>query len=53
MSAKKVHKMVAMPAEAENNPENIVSEENFDESNNEGVSFSESNKNLDSSVSKV
>gem|GEM_PF-4301381 len=42
-----------MPAEAENNPENIVSEENFDESNNEGVSFSESNKNLDSSVSKV
>jgi hypothetical protein len=53
MSSKKVHKMVAMPAEAENNLENIVSEENIDESNNEAISFSESNENFDSGVSKV
>jgi len=53
MSSKKVHKMVAMPAEAENNLENIVSEENVDESNNKDISFSESNENLNSSATKV
>ncbi len=45
--------MVAMPAEAENNLENIVYEENIDESSNEIISFSESNENFDSGVSKV
>jgi hypothetical protein len=53
MSSKKIHKMVAMPAEEENNLENIVSEKNVDETNNGGISFSESNENLISSVSKV